>query len=201
MPARGACAVASKRRHAPDARALRRPNGTRHRSEGASHKVLKKGRRARTPQGRARTVGKKPPHATGEDRRRKPTQDGARAHRAEGEPRDRDDYIEHMATIDLDAEAAPTIVRRLEACIDANESTETWTPRLSKATARRWPGKRMGGHPHSFARQLRRCGVGVLPGAGKAPRQQSVQVHHCRIGDQRVTESFERVRRRSGPRS
>ena len=39
--------------------------------------------------------------------------------------------------------------------------------------------------------QLRRCGAGVLPGAGKAPRQQPVHLHHRRIGDQHVSESFQ----------
>ena len=39
--------------------------------------------------------------------------------------------------------------------------------------------------------QLHRRRAGVLPGAGKAPRQQSVHLDHRRIGDQHVTESFQ----------
>lgn len=65
----------------------------------------------------------------------------------EREPRHRDAYVEHVAAVDLDAEAAPMIARWFAERIEAKESTETWTRRLENATDRGWAGDRMGGTP------------------------------------------------------
>ena len=65
----------------------------------------------------------------------------------EEDPRHRDAYIEHVAAVDLDADAAPTIARWIAERIDANRPTQAWTRALEKAIAPGWPRGRTSGAP------------------------------------------------------
>ena len=117
----------------------------------------------------------------------------------ERDPRHRDVYVEHVAAVDLDAEAAPTIARWIAERIEAKEPTETWIRRLENATDRGWAGDRMGGTPallRALAANPKTLHVAVALAGGERKGEPMTAADLARSADQLETRLEEDAWRR-----